>query len=406
MKNNFDDILNQQGTNEVTPKEETPVVTPESKGVSEDPLAKFKKHRNHKKNRIKVVAVEEFQETPSEEEVVEPKPVNENIMAVSLDLSSIEDAKDAPEVEVAATSEELEEAVSEDATTNSFKSEPAEIIEISTPPKKEPKKYQLKKVVIKEKREKEVESEPESVLEQVSETVVPVTDPPIVESEYEPVLVPSTKKKFLQTAKIWNKLTFNKDYKRLVPVLIGASMLIVVLLVAMSIRTGLEIPTKSNLVANAAIAPQNDQVSVNKDENLLLMEKAVNEGLPVNHYILAAQYNGLLKETEYPKQGYVLIGNLLVQASPEVVNTYTVNGREYAATAVLTTWAVKSNGSSAISKEDLPSIKVAIETAFHNKDKEFFEDETATLEILSFAIERVTGQQFEIEKVILKGDFK
>lgn len=416
MKNNFEDILNQQGTNEEVSNEETTVVTPEVKTTSDDPVMKFKNHRKHKKNRIKIPVAEDIQESPTEEVIEEPKVVADNVLAVSLDLSSIEDTvqeenpssseEDVAAVPVQETS--VEEVAKEEKVPESSVAEPAEIIEIvSVSPKKESKKYQLKKEVVKEKREEE----PVQVTETpASETVVPIpvpaSAPAPVEKVSEPVQVTPVKKRSSKTSMVWNALTFNKDYKRLVPILIGVSMAIVILLVGLSIRTGQDISKESNLVANAAVTPQNDQVSVNKDENLLLMEKAVNEGLPVNHYVLASQYDSLLKETEYPKKGYVLIENLLVQASPEVVNTHTVNGREYSATAVLTTWAVKSGNAASVLEENLPAIKIAVETAFHNKDKAFFEDEKATLEILSFAIERVTGQRFEVENVILKGDFK
>lgn len=412
MKNNFEDILNQQGTNEEVSAEKTPVVSPETKPVFEDPVMKFKNHRKHKKNKIKIPAVEEIQESPSEEIVEESVVVSENVLAVSLDLSSIEDT---PETETAASSEEdtsvapvQDASVEEVSIIESAPKSTAPVEIASVLPKKEPKKYQLKKEVIKEKREEE----PVQVTEPVASKPIepaPVVPTPVqapVEKVVAPIQATPVKKGPSKTAMVWSALTFNKDYKRLVPVLIGVSMLIVVLMVGLSIRTGQDISPESNLVANAAVAPQNDQISVNKDENLLLMEKAINEGLPVNHYVLASQYDALLKKTEYPKKGYVLIENLLVQASPEVVNTHIVNGREYPATAVLTTWAVKSGNSTSLLEESLPAIKVAVETAFHNKDKSFFEDDKATLEILSFAIERVTGQQFEIEKVILKGDFK
>lgn len=411
MKNKFEDILNQQSENENKIKEGHPVSSPESSLSESDVLKKFKNHQKKKRNKIKL-AVEEVVETLPEEKLPthETEIASSNTLAINLDLTSIDN--EVEEKEVSSTEEIIEPSTEVPSVTNEV---PVEKIEEKEVVVSEESKVDIEKIEQvtpqsnKKYRLKRTESNPTPVVSVVPETpIAPVESVPVAAKNTAPK---NTKKKSsVKKKSLWNKVTFNSDSKRLIPVLIGVSMLIVVLLVAISLQTGQSITDEVvvSSVSSSVITPQNEQNDVNKDSVTLLMEKAVNEDLPVNYYLLSSEYDALLKKTDFPKEGYFLIEKLMLQSSPDVVNIYNVKGREYPANSVLSTWAIKVDNAKELSllQDNLPAIKIAIETAFFNKDQKFLQDKEAMNEVITFAIERVTGQTVVVENVLLKGDFK
>lgn len=225
--------------------------------------------------------------------------------------------------------------------------------------------------------------------------------------------------KFDVLMEIFQKITFNHDYSKLLKVCIGVSAVAFAVLIAFSIMSNDSVVKKSDdkgfvdkmvdLNVNGIVSPQHKQNDIHKEENLLLMEKAVNEGKAANYYVLLEQYNEFIKKASYKSsENMVLIEKLMFDVSPEDTKSYEINGRPYSANAVISAWSIETPNSQVKQKVEssLAQINIAIETAFFNKDKATFKDTQANEEIVSFAVERVVGEKLNVKRVLIEGDFK
>lgn len=233
------------------------------------------------------------------------------------------------------------------------------------------------------------------VVEEVSNnsTVEPVTEVPSNENVAEKTS--KTKKVSSKTNKI-KKV----EYKTAIKLFVGAVAVAITVIAAIALYKGVNlVPVEIEDGKVAKIQPNNQVVVIESDDTILL-KKSLNEELPVNYYKLLNSKQNL----EVPS-GFMLFENIYSNAVPNLVTVSEVNGREHYNTAVFSSFGIKSKDNTVL-KNNEQLIKDVIAISLEGKDLKFFTNDTMIAETISFAVERVIGEEVEVKPLDVLHDFK
>lgn len=465
---NFEDILNADQKNEEVIEVETknPIEDLSKPEVNtEDALAKFKKHKKNKtkvnpskrkfippatnENDIEIIedAVEVVESAPTEEiiepvvekqspqrikvsaitkqddEVLVEEPSKNNQLSFSIDMDVLDLVENKTEVqkEEVIVEEVVEEIVEEPSSENLNP-----IVEDTNDTETviEPKKVVIKpvtalpinkveEVVVEDtpNNSEQIQFEEEVVVEDQNANIVEATveevveQEPIVSAEQEVGEIPSnepveaktsnTKKGFSVLSKLRNV-----EYKTALKYFVGAVAVAIIAIAVISLSKGVNIIPVENEGINAAKIQPNNQVVVIESDDTILLKKSLNEGLPVNYYTLL----NAEKSVEVPS-GYIGFEDIYSNTIPNLVTTTEVNGREHYNTAVFSTWAIKAKDNTLL-ENNRSLIKDIISITLEGKDSTFFSSEVMMSNTISFAVERIIGQEVEVKNLQVNHNFK
>lgn len=155
-------------------------------------------------------------------------------------------------------------------------------------------------------------------------------------------------------------------------------------------------------------SPQFESNDIGKEEMELKMERAVNERKPANYYVLLDQYPSLLKKTKHSefqgKKGVVIADSVMLELDPTMSKLVEVNEQDAPLNGAITAWAIQTDSAELESKlkEEMDTVKVAIESVFYNKELDIFKDKKANEALVAFTVERVIGEPVNVERILVK----
>lgn len=372
--------------------------------------------------RIKVVAV------PKQEEVIVEKPTSsEEQLSFSINMDVLDLVEDKTEVE-----ENVVQDVVEDNTANEPIKPVLVVSSEDTEPVEQPKKVVIKPVVadpvinveevIEDTQtsadvlttedivvEQEVainiveEEQNTETVEETFEQIEKQEEIPSVEQKVEEI--PSNEPVEVKTSNTKKGLSkFNKlknvEYKTALKYFVGAVAVAIIAIAVIALSKGVSIVPVDNEGINTAKIQPNNQVVVIESDDTILLKKSLNEGLPVNYYTLLNSE----KSVQVPN-GYIAFENIFSNTIPNLVTTTEVNGREQSNTAVFSTWAIKSKDNTLL-ETNRSLIEDVISITLEGKDLTFFSSEAMMSNTISFAVERIIGQEVEVKNIQVLHNFK